>query len=188
MKVRYITKCVSLIIIMIIFSMVIPGKVVGAKSQELEKDLFSIENLLQTIELDSCDEKDPYAPCKAKLYGYITSNRSYSQTIQCRVEVENRFGTVVAKLWENVPVTWHSTGYSWSGAYRGTWTINGFYSWVNLSGPSPSSGTGSYVMLSRVVVKGEVKYMGSPWKGYEVRTNIWGRESSPGWSCSLYNY
>lgn len=138
-----------------------------------------------TVQLSTCDPKNPYAPCKAELFGSITTNRSYQQTVTCGVNVTNYFGTLVARMWENVTVTWGSSGYTINSAYRNTWGASG-YGWTNLSGPSPSSGSYGYLQVTRVTVWGTATYLGVPFSSFQVRTNVTGRESSPSWRCSLY--
>ncbi len=134
--------------------------------------------------------RDPNAPCYAVAFsnsnviGYGTY--SVQDTYTCGVEVRNAF-TVVARLWENVSVTWITNGYTINGASRHTWVANSLYGWTNLSGPSPSSGTytGSYNMRS-VITRGSVTYFGGIWDTFEVRLTLNGNQSNHTASCQIY--
>jgi hypothetical protein len=100
----------------------------------------------------------------------------------CGVNVKNVGGTVVAKLWEDITITWYE--YTWKevGASRGTWVKNGLYSWHDLWGPTPSSGTFTYVSNRSVNVGGEINYLGSPWADYTVSLAVYGNQH---WHCSI---
>lgn len=131
--------------------------------------------------------KDPKAPCSDEMFSEVSLTKNTQLTYVCGVNVKNAFGTIVAKLWENVTVTWQTSGYSINGATRSTWVTNSTYGWTNLSGPVPSSGYygGSYNMVL-VITRGTVTYFGGPWKSYQVRLTLWGNESNPNWSCTIY--
>lgn len=101
--------------------------------------------------------------------------------ITCGVNVKNSLGTIVAKLWEVITITWYD--YTWSevGASRGTWVLNSSYSWTNVWGPTPSSGTFTYFSMQTVRVGGTVKYLGATWHDYTVTLRVIGNQN---WSCS----
>lgn len=108
-----------------------------------------------------CDGSDSDAPCYFIVTGNGTfvegSNRlsvtplSSSATLTCGVNVYNSFGNKVARLQQNVNVTFWSTygqtpvTLNW-GNLGGTQAYYGFYvSWSGLTGPTPNPGWGVYV-------------------------------------------
>ncbi len=135
--------------------------------------------------------RDPNAPCYAAVFSdsVMADYGVYSvqSTYTCGVEVKNALNVVVARLWENVSVTWLTNGYTINGATKNTWVANSLYGWTNLSGPAPSSGTytGSYNMRS-VITRGSVTYFGGIWHTFEVRLTLNGNQSNPSASCQIY--
>lgn len=138
---------------------------------------------------NKCDPgkvKDPNAPCSDEMFNEVSLTKSTQLTYTCGVNVKNAFGTIVAKLWENVTVTWQTSGYTINNATRSTWVKNSTYGWTNLSGPAPNSEYYGYFFLTHVITTGTVTYFGGPWNSYEVRLSLMGSESDPHWSCSIY--
>lgn len=179
------SKVLSIAMVFMFVTTFIPHGNVEAHIQDDDNAVFAPRKLAQTVSLDTCNEKDPYAPCTAEVYGSIITYRDFSQTITCGVDVKNYFGTTVARMWGNVPVTWTASGHLYSGTSRGTWVTSGLYYWSNLSGPSPSSGSGGYTQISSVKTNGTINYINAPYASYQVVTRISGTETSPSWSCSL---
>jgi hypothetical protein len=100
----------------------------------------------------------------------------------CGVNVKNAGGTAVAKLWEDITITWLQ--YTWQevGASRGTWVKNWMYSWSSLWGPTPGSGTFTYASGQSVRVGGTINYLGTPWGTYTVYLTVFGNQN---WHCSI---
>lgn len=135
------------------------------------------------------DPEDPNIPCTQELYyfssdEYAPEPQSVTKNITCGVVWKNKFGTVVAKLWENVNVTWKSTSWEFS-ATRGTWVLNSAYGWAALSGPTPSSGSGGYGQTQSIVTRGTVKYLGGWWYARSVWVSVSGKQDQPYWSCNV---
>lgn len=106
---------------------------------------------------------------------------SRSDTITCGVKVYNSLGQLVAKLWENVNVTWDTYSARINWASRNSWVKNSMYRWKNYWGPSPSSGQHRYMFVVRTTA--DLWYLTALWKHYDVRANFLSYQS---WYCSLY--
>lgn len=148
----------------------------------------SLTNLKASKDCDPSSVKDPNAPCSAELFTDTIQIESLQRTLTCGINVKDAFGNIVAKLWENVTVTWRNTpqpGYDINSAYRYTWVKDWRYGWRDLTGPSPNSGRYSYLTITRVKISGTVTYFGGRWHSYTVYTNITGDETNPRWWCEL---
>ncbi len=148
-----------------------------------------------------CDESNPEAPCYFMVIGdgNLAANSSQSITplasttgLVCVTPIYNSFGTLKAKLQQNVSVTfWGTFGQTpvtlnW-GDRAGT-GASPMYSWSDLTGPNPNPGWGVYVKRTKTAystVGGMLTY--SPIPGYtEWQQYISNRLTikSSGWSCS----
>jgi hypothetical protein len=147
----------------------------------------------QLYRLPSCKgNTDPQAPCYVTILASnqstgtteILSATALTQTLQCLVKVNNNLGGWVASLWENVNITWNASNYATENwAALGTSTVNGFYSWHNTGGPTPSSGTINFNFGPTSVSSwGDVYYLGFSWSNnHRVDMHITGNQS---WYCT----
>lgn len=158
--------------------------------QSIDWDGVSPMKQGQLYKLPNCETIDPNAPCYVKILK--STNRvsvaasGPTQTLRCTVEVWNATNSfVVAKLWEDINVTWN-TGSNTAQANwgsRGTWVLSGIYGWTNLSGPNPTPPwTINFYFGSTVFSSwGDITYFGSPWGNHRVDMTISGQQQ---WGCS----
>lgn len=149
----------------------------------------------------NCDESNPDAPCYFMVTGSSNFAESINSTsitplassaqISCWTPIYNSFGTLKAKLKQNVGVTfWGTYGQmpvtlNW-GNRAGT-GASPMYSWSDLTGPNPYPGWGVYVSRTKTaysIVGGMLTYtpiVGVGWSYYiSNRLTI----KSSGWYCS----
>jgi hypothetical protein len=110
-----------------------------------------------------------------------------SWTTTCGVSIKNNVGTTVARLWQDINVTWEQMG-SWyhpriNWKRRGTWTKDWRYNWISLNGPYYSGGTTQSV---RYNTDGTLDYLGLWTTGWSVRSEFWSTQNPPHWSCKWY--
>jgi len=144
-----------------------------------------------------CDESNPDAPCYFVVAGSdnFTGGTSMSSitplsssaTITCGINVYNGMGAKVARLQQNVNVTfWGTYGQTpvtlnW-GDLRGTGALPG-YAWSGLTGPNPNPGWGVYVSRTGTAYStagGTLTFLGVYQNYASSRLTI----RSSGWSCS----
>jgi hypothetical protein len=149
-----------------------------------------------------CDGSNPDVPCYFVVTGSGTfaegSSKSpitplaSSATITCGVNVYNYLGNNVARLQQNVNVTfWGTYGQTpvtlnW-GDLRGTATYGSYYSWSSLTGPNPNPGWGVYVSRTGTAYSnagGLLVYAPPPVPGTQVYVSSRITIRSSGWSCS----
>lgn len=163
-----------------------PGQA-GSISSLSGDQLYRLEKCLQS--------GDGYAPCYTSVTKGLVSGgvsplgSTTTQTQRCTRNMYDSFGTLVMQLWEDVNVTWWWSSYfnyysavtiNW--ASRGTWTLDWRYTWGNLSGPSPSSGT--YNGQFNVVTSGTAYYLGLSWVNTSVTQTNRPLATYIDWGCS----
>lgn len=186
------SRAVSTLLILFIAFPQPLGQIQSVTNQVISEDAQGssvnshIAGVSSSKECNADKVKDPKAPCSDEMFSEVSLTKSTQLTYVCGVSVKNAFGTIVAKLWENVPVTWKTDGFTINGATRSTWVTNSAYWWTNLSGPDPYRGDFGQFTLVHVITWGTITYLNSPWNTYEVRLTLWGNESNPNWSCRIY--
>ncbi len=190
-RIRYFAP---IMLFLILISTIISIENVQANSNE---DSIWNENnytVFETIQLEDCDYTNPNAICTIEVFGYssinvlqlrTTSRSSSTQNVTCGINVVNNFNQIVGQLSQTSTVTWNDWGTSWNNSTRSASTVNGFYSWSNLSGPSPASGSGYWNSQESIATTGTMKYLGLNWKNFKVETRVSGG-TIPGtyWNCS----
>ena len=183
-----------IILLLILLTPILAIKNVYANTIEDGVQEENYYTIFKTVQLEDCNIADPKAVCKIELFGYssadiieprIISRSISTQNVTCGINVVNSLNQVVDQLSQTSTVTWEDWGYSWNNSSRSASTVNGFYSWSNLSGPTPSSGSGNWNYQSSISTNGTMKYLGLNWRTFQVRTTIYGG-TNPGiyWFCS----
>lgn len=191
MENKFLRTVSTLLILFIAFPQSL-GQIQPVTSQVLSEDAQGSSVYSRIAIVSSSKEcnpdkvKDPKAPCSDEMFSEVSLTESTQVTYVCGVNVKNVFGTIMAKLWENVPVTWKTDGCTINGATRSTWVTNSTYRWTNLSGTDPYRGDFGFFTLVHVITRGTITYLNSPWNTYEVRLTLSGNESNHSWSCRIY--
>lgn len=151
----------------------------------------------QVYRFADCDESNLDAPC----YFIVIGSSSFDQnvkstsiaplastsTITCGRNIYNGTGKNVARLQQNVNVTfWGTSGrtpatMNWGNLNGTTGTLG--YGWQDLTGPNPSPGWGVYVPQSGTAYStagGMFVYLGVMQAYISIRITI----RSTGWTCS----
>lgn len=151
----------------------------------------------QIYRFANCDESNPDAPC----YFMVTGSDNFGQninltpitplastaTIICGRNIYNGTGKKVARLQQNVNVTFSGTygqtpvTLNWGDLNGTTGTLG--YGWSDLTGPNPSPGWGVYVPRSGTAYStagGMFVYLGVMQAYISIKITI----RSSGWSCS----
>lgn len=104
-------------------------------------------------------------------------------TTRCGVNVSNMYGTLLAKLWQDVRVAWEERGTYWYPIIywtsRGTWTKNGTYTWNPLTGPYIAAG--AYRSYN---TDGTIRLLGIAFGYHRARTQLYQTPSPPYWNCN----
>jgi|GEM_PF-3275492 len=137
----------------------------------------------------NCNPADPNSPCYARIVtgttksGNVSIASSGTDTLSCTVEISNWLGYVVARLWQNVNVTWTSSQYSTANwASYGTWAGSG-YDWRNVFGSSFNSPQtiNYYSGGSTFSAGGDLYYLGANYGNHRVDLSVTGDHQ---WGCS----
>jgi hypothetical protein len=145
--------------------------------------------------LPGCNPANPDAPCyvtvtgtavrgaKARRGGGVTPMTGGTDTLRCTVEVQNFYHDPVARLWQDVNVTWTSTQYSTANwASYDKWAAF-LYEWRNVFGSSFSSPQiiNYYLGGSTFSAGGDLYYLGNNYGNHRVDLSVTGDQQ---WSCS----
>jgi hypothetical protein len=130
---------------------------------------------------------DPHSPSYGKSYSeklgsdtLAPSSAATTQTVRCGVNVYDSLNNLVAKLWEDVNISWYQYDWIENWASRGTWAVDFRYGWTSLTGPSPSSGDFYYTKNQQVRTSGTVTYFGVGWHNFTVTLQVNGNQQ---WGC-----
>lgn len=113
----------------------------------------------------------------------VTPLSGGTDTLRCTVEVKNYLQQAVARLWQDVNVTWTSSQYGTANwASYDKWVTFG-YEWRNLFGSSFSSPQiiNYYLGGSTFSAGGDLYYLGTNYGNHRVDLRVAGDHQ---WSCS----
>lgn len=132
-------------------------------------------------------DKNENAPCKVEVFSNSTASlktlTTTTQVVTCGVNIYTNAGLLVAKIWEDVSVTWDQYGYKITNSTRSTWVATS-YGWKNLAGPSPKTASGNLYQTT-VISSGTVTWLGgAPYGDHSVSTTVVGNQSNASWNCS----
>ncbi len=146
-------------------------------------------------QLPKCDPANPNAPCYVTVTGTVVRGANArpsagvtplsggTDTLRCTVEIKNFSQQPVARIWQDVNVTWTSTQYSTANwASYDKWTTF-LYEWRNVFGSSFSTPQiiNYYFGGSTFSAGGDLYYLGTNYGNHRVDLSVTGDHN---WSCS----